>query len=96
MYFSRVITGRIDPQKYDEAFSVFIDEIIPAAKEQEGFRGGNLFSDPKTGKFIATTIWKTEEDMISSGKSGYLKKQLDKISHLFTESPAFEYYNVLY
>ena len=43
MYFSRVITGRIDPQRYDEAFSVFTDKIIPAAKEKQGFRGANLF-----------------------------------------------------
>ena len=96
MYFSRVITGRIDPQRYDEAFSVFTDKIIPAAKEKQGFRGANLFSDPKTGKFIATTIWKTEEDMISSDESEYLNKQLDKISHLFTEYPLVKYYNVLY
>ena len=96
MYFSRVITGRIDPQKYEEAFSVFTDNIIPAAREQEGFRGANLFTKPQTGKFIATTIWKTEKDMISSDQSGYLEGQLEKVSYLFTEPPVIEHYNVLY
>ena len=96
MYFSRVITGRINPPKYDKAFSIFTDDIIPAAKEQDGFRGANLFSNPQTGKFIATTIWKTEEDMISSDKSEYLKGQLNKISHFFIESPVIEYFEVLY
>lgn len=96
MFFSRVITGRIDPQKYEKAFSIFTDDIIPAAREQGGFRGANLFSNPQTGKFIATTIWKTEEDMISSDKGDYLKGQLDKISIFFTESPVVEYFNVLY
>ena len=96
MFFSRVITGRIDPQKYEKAFSIFTDDIIPAAKGQEGFRGANLFSNPQTGKFIATTIWKTEKDMISSDKGEYLKGQLDKVSHFFIESPEIDYFEVLY
>ena len=96
MYFSRVIMGKVDPNKHDEAFALFTDDIIPAAREQEGFRGANIFTNPRTGKFISTTIWKTEEDMISSDKSGYLKRQLDKVANLFTEPPVIEHYNVLY
>ena len=96
MYFSRVIIGSVDPTKYDEAFALFTDDIIPAAREQEGFRGANLFTKPQTGQFISATIWKTEEDMISSDKRGYLKGQLDKVANLFTEPPVIEHYNVLY
>ena len=80
MYFSRVITGKIRPDKQEEALTLFTDQIIPAAKEQEGFRGANLFTNRKTGKFISATIWKTEEDMISSDKRGYLREQLDKVA----------------
>jgi heme-degrading monooxygenase HmoA len=96
MYFSRVIRGKVDSTKHDEAFALFTDDIIPAAREQEGFRGANLFTNPQTGQFISATIWKTEEDMISSDKSGYLQGQLDKVASLFTEQPVFEHYNVLY
>jgi len=88
--------GKVDPQKHEEAFTLFTDDIIPAAKEQQGYRGANLFTNPQTGQFISTTIWKTEEDMISSNKSGYLKGQLDKIGSLLTEPPVIEHYNVLY
>jgi heme-degrading monooxygenase HmoA len=96
MYFTRVITGKIRPDKQEEALTLFTDDIIPAAKEQEGFRGANLFTNRKTGKFISATVWKTEEDMISSDKSGYLREQLDKVAYLFIELPVVEYYNVLY
>ena len=96
MYFSRVITGKVEPDKLEEAFAIFTDVIIPAAKEQPGFRGANLFSNPQTGKFISTTIWKTEQDMITSDKSGYLKGQLDKLANLLTEPPAIEHYIVHY
>ena len=96
MYISRVIMGRVDPSKFDEAFALFTEDIIPAAREQEGFRGANLFTKPQTGQFISTTIWKTEEDMTSSDKSGYLKGQLDKVANLFTEQPVIDHYSVLY
>jgi quinol monooxygenase YgiN len=88
--------GKMDPDKHEEAFAIFTDNIIPAAREQEGFRGANLFSNPQTGKFISTTIWKTEEEMIASGKSGYLKEQLDKVAKLLTETPVIEHYIVHY
>jgi len=96
MYYSRVITGKVAPEKHDVAFAIFTDDIIPTAKEQEGFRGANLFTNPQTGKFISTTIWKTEEDMISSDKSGYLKEQLDKVATLLDGRPVVEHYIVHY
>jgi heme-degrading monooxygenase HmoA len=96
MYFSRVVMGKVEPDKHDEAFAIFTDDIIPAAKEQQGYRGANLFTNPKNGQFISTTIWKTEKDMISSDKSGYLKKQLDKVATLLSEPPVIEHYIVHY
>ena len=96
MYFSRVIRGKVEPEKHQEAFAIFTDDIIPAAKEQEGFRGANLFTNPQNGKFISTTIWKTEENMTASDTSGYLKEQLDKVATLLTEPPVIEHYIVHY
>jgi heme-degrading monooxygenase HmoA len=96
MYFSRIVMGTIEPDKHEEAFAIFTDKIIPAAREQEGFRGANLFSNPKTGKFISTTIWKTEEDMIASDENGYLNGQLDKVVKLMIEPPVIEHYIVHY
>jgi quinol monooxygenase YgiN len=96
MYFSRVIIGKVNPSRFNEAFALFTEDIIPAAREQEGFRGANLFTKPQTGQFISTTIWKSEEEMIASDKSGYLKKQLEKVDSLLTEPLVIEHYNVLY
>ena len=96
MYFSRVIMGKVEPKKHQEAFAIFTDDIIPAAKEQEGFRGANLFTNPQNGKFISTTIWKTEENMTASDTSGYLREQLDKVAALLTEPPVIEHYIVHY
>ena len=96
MYYSRVIMGKIEPVNHEEAFAIFTDNIIPAAREQQGFRGANLFSNPRTGKFISTTIWKTEEDMNAGDKGEYLKGQLDKVAGLMTEPPVIDYYIVHY
>jgi quinol monooxygenase YgiN len=96
MCFSRVIQGRMEPDKLEEAFAIFTDDIIPVAKEQQGFRGANLFTNPRTGQFISTTIWKTEEVMVSSGETRYLKDQLDKVATLLTEPSIIEHYIVHY
>ena len=96
MYYSRVVMGTIEPDKHEEAFAIFTDKIIPAAREEKGFRGANLFSNPQTGKFISTTIWKTEEEMIASAENGYLKKQLDKVASLLNEPPVIDHYIVHY
>jgi quinol monooxygenase YgiN len=88
--------GKVEPEKHQEAFAIFTDDIIPAAKEQEGFRGANLFTNPQNGKFISTTIWKTEENMTASDTSGYLREQLDKVAALLTEPPVIEHYIVHY
>jgi heme-degrading monooxygenase HmoA len=96
MYFSRVIMGKVEPDKHEEAFAIFKDDIIPAAKEQQGFRGANLFTNPQTGQFISTTIWKTEEDMITSDQEGYLKEQLEKVAAFLTGPPVIESYIVHY
>jgi len=96
MDYSRVGMGKIEPEKHDEDLWLFTDNVIPAAREQQGCRGANLFTKPKNGKFISTTIWKTEQDMITSDKSGYLKGQLDKLAHLLTEPPEIEQYIVHY
>jgi len=96
MFYSRVVRGRIEPEKHDLAFTIFTENIIPSAREQKGFRGANLFTNPKTGQFISATIWKTEEDMIASDQSGYLTNQLDKVAALMLETPIIENYLVHY
>ena len=91
---ARVILGRVKLDKQAEAIRVYKEYVMPAAKEQKGFKSINLLTDPDTSKFISITIWETESDMITGESSGFLKKQLDKVAGLFVGPPSIQHYVV--
>ena len=92
--YARVVSGTMQLDKNAETVEIYRNSIVPAAKEQKGFKGGNLFTDDQTGKFISITPWETEDDMISGDSSGYLQEQLGKVAAFFISPPKVEQYTV--
>ncbi len=92
--YARVVLGTMQLDKNDQATEIFKNSIVPAAKEQKGFKGANLYTDNQTGKFISITLWETEDDMISGDSSGYLQEQLGKVAAFFASPPKVEQYTV--
>jgi heme-degrading monooxygenase HmoA len=91
---ARVVTGQSQPNKQDEETNVYRDNIVPAAREQKGFKGAFLLTNPNTNKFISITLWETEADMMAGEASGYLKEQLDKAAATFAGPPTTEHFEV--
>lgn len=58
--------------KIGEAISVWRESLLPAAKKQQGFKGGLLLTDTNRDKGIGTGLWETETRVGSSphGKWG--------------------------
>ena len=92
--FARVTIYQVDPSKYDETIAIFRDSVLPAAKAQNGYRGEHLFSDRKTGKGMAITLWDSEEDAVANEQSGYYQEQVGKFKDFFTAPPVREGYEV--
>ena len=91
---ARVILGMVKLGKQDEATKTYKESVEPAAREQKGFKGIHLLTDPDTRKFISITIWETENDMVAGEASGYLQEQLNKIVDLFVGPPSIQHYIV--
>ena len=91
---ARVILGKVKHDKQDEAINIYKENVVPAAKEQKGFKSMNLLTDMDTNKFISITIWETEKDMIAGESSGYLQEQVGKITSLFVGPPTIQHYIV--
>ena len=91
---ARVILGKVKHDKQDEAINIYKKSVVPAAKEQKGFKSMNLLTDMDTNKFISITIWETEKDMIAGESSGYLQEQVGKITSLFVGPPTIQHYIV--
>ena len=92
--FARVTHTQILPGKMDEAIRIYQDSVVPAAKQQKGFRGISLLSDFGTGKGISIALWETEADMKAGEASGYYQQQLAKFKDLLGAPPVREQYEV--
>ena len=91
---ARVVTAQLKPDKVDEAVSRYRNTVVPAAKQQSGYRGKLLFLSRDTHEAVSITLWETERDMLASESSGYLEAQFRGLESLFTEAPRTEHYEV--
>jgi heme-degrading monooxygenase HmoA len=63
--FARISTFQGPPDQTAEGLRVAREQILPAARLQDGFKGIFLF-DRESGKSVSITLWETEEDMKAS------------------------------
>jgi heme-degrading monooxygenase HmoA len=64
--FARVSTFQGPPDQTAEGIRVAREQILPAARLQEGFKGIYLLFDYESGRSLSITLWETEEDMRAS------------------------------
>ena len=91
---ARVVTVQIQPGKTEEAIRIFRESVVPAAKQQKGFKSIMLLTDPNTGKGVSVGLWESEADLMASETSGYFREQLGKFGGLFLAPPVREVYEV--
>ena len=92
--YARVTIVQIQPGKVDEATRIYRDSVVPAAKQQKGFKGIYMLTDRNTGKGISIALWQTEADMKAGESSGYFQQQLAKFKDIFGAPPVREQYEV--
>jgi heme-degrading monooxygenase HmoA len=61
--YARVSTFQGRPDQTAEGIRVAREQILPAARLQDGFRGIYLLFDRESGRSLSITLWETEEDM---------------------------------
>ncbi len=77
-----------------EAVRIYRDSVVPAAKEEQGFRGALLLTDQDTGEGVSISVWESEDDMHASEASGYYHRKLDQLDALFISPPVRKHYEV--
>ena len=91
---ARVVTIQLHPGKTEEAVRIYRDSIVSAAKQQQGFKGALLLTDPTTGKGISISLWETEADLKAGETSGYYQEQIAKLGQVLAFPPTREGYEV--
>ena len=93
--YARVTLAQLQPGKVEELLQFLQENVVPAAKAQQGFKGLLLLTDENTNKGIAVALWETKADMAASeAPDGYYTKQLARGAHFFAAPPAREAYQV--
>ena len=92
--YARVLTTTVQPGKMDEGMQIVRDSVLPAARQQPGFKGGFWMSDRSMGKIMAITLWATEADLLAGETSGYYQAQIAKVAHVLATPVVREAYEV--
>jgi len=68
--------------------NIYRDSILPTAREQKGFVAATLIhseDDPQAS--LSISIWESKEDALAGEASGYLQKQVDKVTEFLAAPP---------
>jgi heme-degrading monooxygenase HmoA len=65
----RLTTMQVDPERLDDMVARLEEEDLPTFKELDGFKRFTLLVDRRSGKVLAASYWRTEEDMASSDEA---------------------------
>jgi heme-degrading monooxygenase HmoA len=91
---ARVVSMEMLPINVGEAVRIYQDRVVPAAKEQEGFRGALMLTDPDTGEGLSISFWNSEDDMHASESGGFYHRKLSELDDLFISTPVRKHYEV--
>ena len=93
--YARVTLAQLQPGKIDELTQFLRDNVVPAAKAQQGFKGLLVLTDESSNKGIAIALWETEAAMAAGEASdGYYTQQLARGAQFFAAPPERSAYQV--
>lgn len=72
--YVRIIALPVRPEKLDEAVRAFQESAAPLFQGKQGFKGGYLVGDRKSGQTMSFSIWETEADASAMDTSGAYEK----------------------
>ena len=91
---ARVVSMEMLPIDVGEAARIYQERVLPAAREQQGFRGALLLTDAGTGEGLSVSLWSSEDNMHASEASGFYHRKLSELDALFISTPVRKHYEV--
>jgi heme-degrading monooxygenase HmoA len=91
---ARVSQVRIRPEQMEEAAQIYEQFIVPALKQQPGFSGALLLTQPESGRGISITLWDSEESRTAGEVGGFYQEQIAHFAGMFTETPVRDAFEV--
>ena len=89
-----VLTFWVAPGKTEEAVLIYLGSVVPKMREQRGFRGGLVLSNPEVDEGYTITLWETQDDAEAYESSGAYREQVAKLGDTLAEPPTRKIYEV--
>ena len=64
-----------NPEQIDDSLQQARDEVLPRAKQMDGFKGMIALADRQSGKTLGITFWESEEAMRASEEAANQLRQ---------------------
>lgn len=91
----RVVTVLFKQGELDAGVAHYRDKILPAARDQQGFLGALLLTEPISGKALSATVWSSESAMTAGQVSGgYLDQQIAGMVEFLAAPPTRDTFEV--
>ena len=81
---ARVVDLTVRSVDTKEMVRIYREEIAPAARAQEGFKGAVLLTDPQTCIEISVTLRKTEAEREAAVDGGFYDEKIERLAALLT------------
>ncbi len=92
--FAQVVRMQVQSGKADEAIAIFTDSVLPAARQQKGFKNAYMLLDRATNRGIGLSLWETQADVEALATNGFYQEQVAKFGAIFAGPPEREVYEV--
>ncbi len=92
--YARTMRAQLQPGRVDELLRVWRDDVLPAARQQPGFRGATLLVDHTERTGISITRWDSLEELEAGEANGFLQAQVAKLAPYLTSAPERHVYEI--
>ena len=93
--YARVTTLHVQPGKLGEFTGFMRDAGSPTLKQQPGFQGLLVLTDPKTERAMTIALWANKADIEASAAASYTPVVIAKLASFVTGLPVREDYEVV-
>ncbi len=69
--FARVSEFEARPEQLDEMKREGVEHVLPALRIQEGFNGGLVLANRRSGKVLAVALWESEQAMDATEEAAH-------------------------
>lgn len=90
--FARSTTFQAQPESIDAGVAYIRDEVMPVIQDMEGCIGLSMLVDRQSGRCIATSAWKSEEEMRATDE--HLRPIRDRAGEILGGSPQVEEWEI--